>query len=342
VRDQSRDITIEQNVIFHCFSAIYTWRPKPAMTNSIIRKNHTYQNFNTAIDVREDSSNNIVEENVIEYSGITHISFMGGVTNSTIRSNIAQYGGYYSETMTFPGSSAISMHTSRVGNIVEGNLASYQIDLTGVDGNGFIADIMEGHRVIFRNNIAYRNMGAGINFTRSPNCIIANNSLIENGYQQIISPDHGAGIKLSRGQDTGQTIVNNIFYNNRVSGISAYRLIADQKKIDNNFYSVQNGSALIKDGSNSIYSSLTEVRKNTSWEQHGQQGEPDFVDTKNRNFHLKASSPAIDSGVMLSEVTDDYNRNPRPRGKKHDIGAFEFHAPRGYPSAPTDLRLLLQ
>jgi parallel beta-helix repeat protein len=99
----------------------------------------------------------------------------------------------------------------RVGNVVEGNLISYQIDLTGVDGNGFIADIIEGHRVISRNNIAYRNMGAGINFTKSPNCIIANNSLVENGYQQTVRPNNGSGIKLSRDQDIGYTIVNNIF-----------------------------------------------------------------------------------------------------------------------------------
>jgi hypothetical protein len=99
---------------------------------------------------------------------------------------------------------------------------------------------------------------------------------------------------------------------------------------------------LIKDGSSRVYSSLAEVRKKTPWEKHGQQGEPDFVDTKNRNFHLKSSSPAIDSGATLSEVMDDYDRNSRLWRGKHDIGAFEFNAQGGYPSAPTDLRLILQ
>jgi hypothetical protein len=40
-------------------------------------------------------------------------------------------------------------------------------------------------------------------------------------------------------------------------------------------------------------------------------------------FSLLANSPAIDSGVTLSEVPDDFDRVSRPRGAGYDIGAYE-------------------
>ena len=42
------------------------------------------------------------------------------------------------------------------------------------------------------------------------------------------------------------------------------------------------------------------------------------------NFHLQAGSPAIDVGVNLAEVTEDYDGFARPHNTFHDIGAFEF------------------
>ncbi|MDH7599476.1 MAG: discoidin domain-containing protein, partial [Sedimentisphaerales bacterium] len=51
--------------------------------------------------------------------------------------------------------------------------------------------------------------------------------------------------------------------------------------------------------------------------------DPLFVDPDNGDYHLQAESPAVDAGLALSLVTDDFDHVARPVGKGYDIGAFE-------------------
>jgi hypothetical protein len=53
--------------------------------------------------------------------------------------------------------------------------------------------------------------------------------------------------------------------------------------------------------------------------------DPQFVNAAAFNFALLAGSPAIDAGVTLSYVTNDFLGTSRPQGAAYDIGAFEFH-----------------
>ena len=45
------------------------------------------------------------------------------------------------------------------------------------------------------------------------------------------------------------------------------------------------------------------------------------------DFHLTRNSTAIDGGLTLSGVTNDYEGVVRPQGTAYDIGAYEFHVP---------------
>lgn len=58
---------------------------------------------------------------------------------------------------------------------------------------------------------------------------------------------------------------------------------------------------------------------------------PAFVNAAGGDFHLTAGSPAIDKGLTLAEVPNDfdYGKRPFPTGGAADIGAFEFGAPPG-------------
>jgi len=72
VRSNSSNITIEHNDISYCFEGIFTWRPAPSISDSVIRNNRLRQNFNNGMMVREFANNVLIENNNIHYSGTSH------------------------------------------------------------------------------------------------------------------------------------------------------------------------------------------------------------------------------------------------------------------------------
>ncbi|MBN1374245.1 hypothetical protein JW962_02845 [Candidatus Dojkabacteria bacterium] len=57
---------------------------------------------------------------------------------------------------------------------------------------------------------------------------------------------------------------------------------------------------------------------------------PLFISTN--NFHLQSTSPAIDAGLTISSITNDYDGVTRPQFNGYDIGAFEYYvAPQSPP-----------
>jgi hypothetical protein len=51
---------------------------------------------------------------------------------------------------------------------------------------------------------------------------------------------------------------------------------------------------------------------------------PLFVNPAANDYHLQSQSPAIDAGLELKNVPNDYEGHPRPAGQGLDIGAYEF------------------
>jgi hypothetical protein len=49
-----------------------------------------------------------------------------------------------------------------------------------------------------------------------------------------------------------------------------------------------------------------------------------FVNVSLFDFHLTVSSPALDIGINLPPVPEDFDGTPRPQGTRHDAGAYEF------------------
>lgn len=270
VQGESSQVKIDRNHISYCLDGIFTWQPGPSMTDSIVSNNKIRQSFNNGMQIREGADKVLVIGNDVKYSGTSHISLLAGCKNCTVRNNIGMYGGYYSETMRFPGSSAINVNGCNEGNIVEGNIAAYQIDLTGRDGNGYISDVMlEGAGVVFRDNFAWRNMGSGIRAFEAPNNTIVFNTLSENGFFAV-NPFAGVGVYLGNEQDTGNTIENNLFHRNSVGGIKSFGTITQQTSIDKNVYSKT--GLLIWDGvevNERAYSKLKKVQRKLCLEYQG-------------------------------------------------------------------------
>jgi hypothetical protein len=53
-------------------------------------------------------------------------------------------------------------------------------------------------------------------------------------------------------------------------------------------------------------------------------GDPQFTSVGSHNFQLQSGSPAIDRGLSLSIVLNDFMGTLRPRGAGFDIGAYEY------------------
>lgn len=61
-----------------------------------------------------------------------------------------------------------------------------------------------------------------------------------------------------------------------------------------------------------------------TWDTNKVNGNPLFTDVTNHDFHLQASSPAIDAGIdVIPIVAKDFDGITRPQGTAFDIGAYE-------------------
>lgn len=70
--------------------------------------------------------------------------------------------------------------------------------------------------------------------------------------------------------------------------------------------------------------------------------DPQFVNVAARDFHIKSTSPARDTGVAVG-VNVDLAGNARPEGAGYDIGAHEFGASStSRPDPPTNLQVIVQ
>jgi hypothetical protein len=67
--------------------------------------------------------------------------------------------------------------------------------------------------------------------------------------------------------------------------------------------------------------------------------DPKFVDLANNNFHLQASSPAINKGATGLGINVDKDNNPRD--SQPDIGAFEFGAA-NFPQTLTNVQVTVR
>ena len=176
-------------------------------------------------------------------------------------------------------------------NISWGNYRGFEL---GCEPNG---DHSTGN--IIRYNIAYNNLGSGIQIGgyqggNVHHCKIHNNLFFKNGGVEI-------GFENNPGHDI--TIINNILYDpnsNLIGNNSGTNLI------DYNCYYGGAGP-----GSHSI------------------QADPKFVDASAYDFHLQKGSPCVDSGDPTTGASFDFDGNRTPQDGNDDgdsivdIGAYE-------------------
>lgn len=150
--------------------------------------------------------------------------------------------------------------------------------------------------------------------------------------------------------EPGSDIKNNLFYNNSVP-------VAIHLPIDTNTRCDYNGLfstgemymvTFVPVTGNGLFYSLADWRTSYNFDLNSFTRDPLLVrpDIVGGNYHLQASSPAINSGINLSsycadtpELCLDKDGKPRPQSGAWDIGAYVY-VPGGDtapPGAPTGL-----
>ena len=196
------------------------------------------------------------------------------------------------------------------------NVGMYAFMLAG-DSNKTVVPT----NITIRNNI-FRvadgiNTAGGVDYLYVYNNLFANNlSFGANGYPGAIGLDNipHAFIK------------NNIFYNQPYHTVT---VIGNTSGVDLDYNLAYNSDGskaeCVKWGN---YDTCQPLGHNI-WN-----GNPQFVNPSGNDFHLVASSPAVDKGTNVG-VTDDYDGTPRPQGSGYDIGVYEYSSGFGTILTPT-------
>jgi len=209
-----------------------------------------------------------------------------------------------------------------VNSLFEGNQISYScgygLHFYDAGANSMSGNIVRGN--IFHHN-GLINVEAGIIIGGHDNQL----------YNNISYSNEGAGISQTEG-GVNNFISNNTIFNNTLYG---FVMNSGTATLRNNIF-WNNGSSITVNGgtitsSNNICSST-----NTGCSLFS---DPRFVNAATNDFHLQASSPAIDSGLILPGVTTDFDGVSRPQGSAYDIGAYEYKAGNSAPAAPANLRI---
>ena len=125
----------------------------------------------------------------------------------------------------------------------------------------------------------------------------------------IYNNPRGYGIMVSSGTNT--KIYNNTVYNNGADvGAANIGIFGGTAAVVKNNIAYGNNS-IINDGTGTSLSNNLIT-------------DPKFVSLSNYDFHLQSTSPAINAGVSITEVTTDIDGTPRPQGGAFDIGAYEY------------------
>ena len=265
--------------------------------------------------------NNVIRD-IVQSSSLDHGIYVHTSRRNIVRNNyISGAAGWgihiYDEKKSYSEPDSIRIIDDLVveSNFIIDNGSGGIIVATGLNGFPLAKNI------IIKNNIIVQNQGnpgaRGVAVrSRAENIKIYNNTIVMYGGDKVgvrIAGCCGSADSFKTIYDT--YVKNNIIYTEDSSysiylGNSAY---VYNLRVNTNLYSNLNNFEVTD--SNPVIS------------------DPLFVNPDSTDFHLQSISPAIDTGLMLSEVTHDFDGNPRPYDgdndgiEKMDIGAYEYVGP---------------
>lgn len=192
-----------------------------------------------------------------------------------------------------------------------------------------------GYSTRVSNNIIYRNESDGItSWHCATHMVIANNDSFENGNAGILVGANDSGCINDYSVINNNILVHNGWhdyctYSDPVlcpagshsgkGGIYETGVTGPNNRYDNNlsyenlYNGAQNDSIHLQTGTElNAITGIASLFVNYQADGTG-------------NYHLQASSPAVNAGTSMEAAPYDFDNYPRPYGAAYDIGAYEWH-----------------
>jgi hypothetical protein len=273
-----------------------------------------------------------IENNMTSRSQIEHgIYVSNSCVNAIVRNN--QVWGNAGNGIHMNGDLSQGGNGLIVNALVEQNVI-YDNGRQG--GSGINGDGVQNSKIL--NNVLFNNHASGISLYRIDGADGAKNNLVAHN-TIIMAADGRWALNIQNGS-TGNTVIDNIFYNNHAFRGSIDISADSLTNFTSNFNVVM--ERFTTDGGTVL--NLGQWRQNTGQDLNSVVALPSalFVSVTNNDYHLTANSPARDAGVIRADVPADRDGTTRPLGPTSDIGAYEFRSTTDTtpPLAPQGFRLL--
>jgi parallel beta-helix repeat protein len=292
-----------------------------------------------------NSTGSVIENNnlyVTAHGGV----FLQNNTNVIVRNNTittptyttAQTDGVYSQYNTgniYEGNTIILSNGEPDGH--DDGFQSYQDRSITFRGNYIKQDNTKTNHVgnIYIAN-SYGTMWVYNNVVYSPN---ASNSLIFLDNSMDNSPTvvgdavlraynntlYGGEWGVINIQDSPNSVLQNNIIVSNFRDATAVRIkgtLPPAANINYNLYYTPNSTQPFWRESTNTYYTFVQWQ-GLGYDTNGKNTDPKLKDISAEDFHLQSTSPAIDAGTTISEVTTDKDGTTRPQGSAYDIGAYE-------------------
>jgi len=335
----------------------------PQIVKNTITSNHA--DFSGGGITLRANCSAIIEDNTItsnqsSIGGGIHVETEGGspkIKNNTISGNQAVvlasfpgtgYGGgiavYNASRPTIAGNSINNNFASAggagivvsenavatiTGNKIFSNTTSISPTSNGYAGGGiYVADSSAS----ITNNVIYGNtacLGGGIGLIDNANVTIQNNTIVGNMAPLDPNRPSGGGIFVRNG--TGHAVTYARISNNIITRNQDYQIFEEYKKALINYNLINNDGRGIYvnwtvGGVTGIATLNSSTNINADYNISTSLLAEGFVNASSSDYHLTASSGAIDKGESSILKKYDIEHTPRPSGSYPDLGAYEYSA----------------
>ncbi len=273
----------------------------------------------------KESDGTVIEDNEIWGSGAEGITLHAHSTNCRFSRNVVH------------DNHAVNIYLDSISHsVVDSNLVYMSPSTTETTVGIMLADESYDNvtapvltDIVITNNVVIHNE-SGIRFwdghfagqSALRNVVIANNTVVNN---------ETSAIKWDAGPHQNTVVQNNIFAAESGAGLLMLQANStDGITLDHNLWHLPDIASPFLWG--------TTAYDHAGWTTATGHGEgdvlaaPDFAGSWElpvQNLELLQTSPAVDVGVTVAEVTHDFAGGQRPAGEGYDLGAFEYGAAPG-------------